>query len=281
MEQSYHLEPYRTDYANDYNPTTYYSNQPDSYRRSLSPIFKIPRKAVASLGTTHSDYTTLVDSFSDSAAKKPTKRSRISVLRWWIPEIIASIISVGSLIGIAFFLRAYDGVGIDDIKLPYSLSINGVVALLATVNRVALMIPIGSGLSQEIWLWFSTTDRGGKTRGRRLRDLSRSDDASRGAWGSLKLMLFYPGRFVYVYHSIPRLTISRLLALTGAFVTIVSLGFGTFTQQLITITRAPAIYNSSLGLGPGNILRAESFVYASGAPYEVREFISYSSNINT
>lgn len=50
------------------------------------------------------------------------------------------------------------------------------------------MVPVGSAMSQEVWLWFSNTWRISACYAR-LRELELSDVASRGAWGSL-LFLF-------------------------------------------------------------------------------------------
>jgi hypothetical protein len=51
-----------------------------------------------------------------------------------------------------------------------------------------------------------------------------------------------------------------------------SLAFGVFTQQLITITNFP-ITSRDANLLPGNIPRAETWQYYSGNPAEVRTFV--------
>ena len=42
-----------------------------------------------------------------------------------------------------------------DVGLPSGLTLNGLIALLSTIARVALMVPVASVLSQEVWLWLS------------------------------------------------------------------------------------------------------------------------------
>ena len=109
----------------------------------------------------------------------------VSFFRWWVPEIFASMSSVASLVSLVVILRQYQGRGVHDLNLPSSLTLNGLVALLSTLMRASLMVPIGSAISQEAWLWLSnTTKRHGQ-----LHNLEFSDAASRGAWGSLIFLI--------------------------------------------------------------------------------------------
>jgi hypothetical protein len=95
-------------------------------------------------------------------------------------------------------LRIYDGHSLNDLNLPYSLTLNGIVAVIATLNRVALMVSVGSAMSQEAWLWFSPVKQRQNCRSR-LGDLELSDAASRGAWGSLVFLFVARRRYVLVY----------------------------------------------------------------------------------
>lgn len=63
-----------------------------------------------------------------------------------MPELFASLFFVISLI---LLVRSYHGRGIGELNLPYSLTLNGLIALISTVNGVALMFPVGSTLSQR------------------------------------------------------------------------------------------------------------------------------------
>lgn len=110
-----------------------------------------------------------------------SKPCESSFFRWWLFELLASVISIASLISLVLVLRHYSGRGLQELDLPYSLTLNGIVAAISTVNRVALMVPVGAAMSQEAWLWFSRQK--GVCRSR-LADLEDSDAASRGAWGS-------------------------------------------------------------------------------------------------
>ena len=109
------------------------------------------------------------------------QRSTLSDLRWWLPELFASSLAFASLVSIIVVLRAYRGRDIQDVQLPRYLTLNGLIAILATISRAALMVPVGSVMSQECWLWLSNS-RG------LLGDIEHFDVASRGAWGSVRLL---------------------------------------------------------------------------------------------
>ena len=77
--------------------------------------------------------------------------------------------------------------------------------------KAAMLIVVNEGLSQLKWLWFRDS--------RRLHDMVAFDEASRGTWGSLKLL-----RTVFV---------RMPLATCGALVVIASLAVDPFTQQML------------------------------------------------
>ena len=139
------------------------------------------------------DHAKLIETHPQKSLKsaKPTlKTKKFPELRWWLPEILTSILSLVSFISLVVLVWHYQGQSLDDLRLPGSLTLNGLVSVIATINKAALMIPVGSIMSQEVWLWLS------KRRGR-LADLELSDAASRGAWGSAKFLLRPRKRFLH------------------------------------------------------------------------------------
>ena len=170
--------------------------------------------------------------------------------RAWGPEILASILSICALMSIVGVLRAYEGHPLESINLSSALTLNGLLALLGTLLRVLLMVPLGSALSQEAWLWLATNGHRQNPRSQ-LRDLSLSDAASRGAWGSM-ILLFFSWR--------------RLLALTGALVMISCLAIDTFTQQMITSANTPV--TDAGRYSPGNIPWTQRYHDFQGNPAE-------------
>ena len=111
-----------------------------------------------------------------------------TTLRWWLPELVASFMSVASLLAIVAVLAVYDGHSLDSLNLPRQLSLNGLVAILATLHRMFLAVPLGSLINQEGWLHFAKNKRPASY----LRDLPRFDDAAKGPWGSLLFILTSP-----------------------------------------------------------------------------------------
>lgn len=192
MDSSYMLKPYGSFHTR--------IQDSDGHGRSIvktsqtSGHFSIHRPSIPTGLDTDDGYTGLIKSSPASDASR-TKPSRSSFLRWWFPEILASIISIASLLATVIVLRHYDGLGLNDLNLPNSLTLNGIIAAIATLNRVALMVPVGSAMSQEVWLWFSSVAHKDTCRSRFL-DLNLSDAASRGAWGSLVFLFVARRRFV-------------------------------------------------------------------------------------
>lgn len=109
----------------------------------------------------------------------------LAIFAWWIPELFASLFSVialGCTIGV---LSHYNGSLLTEIDLPKHLTLNGVVAALATVNRACLNTPVCSALLQQMWLYLAKESEAKKSPASHLRDLELYTDASAGAWGSL------------------------------------------------------------------------------------------------
>ncbi len=122
-----------------------------------------------------------------SPIKKYGTPKLLFLLRWWVPEIFASVLSLASLISLIIVVRTYQGSGLQHLHLPTFLTLNGLVAIISTISRAALMVPVGSVISQEAWIWLSRGSRNPGPRGT-LGDLEYLDAASRGGWGSMVLI---------------------------------------------------------------------------------------------
>ena len=125
---------------------------------------------------------------ADAAAAAPAP-----LWRWWYLDFLAIATALASLAAIIGVLVAFDGRFQDDWPSDV-LTINGLVAILATVCRGALMASVGSVLSQEKWNRFSGYSGGAtdaiaeEPRYRKLEDFTLFDKASRGPSGSLMLL---------------------------------------------------------------------------------------------
>lgn len=194
----------------------------------------------------------LVDQPATLHPPRPSSHRRSPFFRWWIPELLSSTISLVALAILIVLLRVYDGRPLNDLRLPSWLTLNGLIAAIATINRVALVAPIEAAISQEAWLWFSSPRQRILLQSR-LEDLEISDAASRGVWGSL--MFMFRGK-------------RRWVSYAGSLIVVVSLAFGAFTQQLISIENvAVAKASPSVSL-PGNLPRSNTWISWTGNPAE-------------
>ncbi|KAK7978616.1 hypothetical protein PG996_004671 [Apiospora saccharicola] len=127
----------------------------------------------------------------------------------WMFEFIACFISTLALAAILVTLGLMDGRPLR--TWPMKITLNSFVAFMSTIAKAALVIPVAEGISQLKWIWFGTKGS--------LEDIQKFDQASRGSWGSLKLL----------FHSQ-----NVHLAKLGAFVMIAALCMDPFVQQVIT-----------------------------------------------
>lgn len=110
-----------------------------------------------------------------------------NVLSWWVPELIASALSVASFGSIVVLLLIYDRCAVARLDMPSGLTLNGILALLATMGRVCLCVPVCSGLLQEMWLYLARESK--KTTPKsRLEDLDLFVRASYGVVGSSEFL---------------------------------------------------------------------------------------------
>ena len=141
------------------------------------------------------------------SAARTTRQSNL--LRIWWRELIACVIMFVMLFAILGTLFPYQGRPLP--KWPYNLSVNTLVSVLVTVMKTSILFILAEGLSQLKWDWFRQT--------RPLAHLSRYDEASRGAWGCVHLLVTLKGK--------------SLVATTGAVLVIISLVLDPLAQQLI------------------------------------------------
>lgn len=135
-------------------------------------------------------------------------RKRHRVLRFWIWEVLSLCLAIGMLVAIVLVLNHFHGQIVPQWR--FSITINTLVALLATIARAAILTAVAEILGQVKWSWFS--------RPRPLNNLQHFDNASRGLLGSLAL---------------PFIASKNLFAVVGSFVVVLSLAIGPFAQQAI------------------------------------------------
>jgi hypothetical protein len=102
----------------------------------------------------------------------------------WTVEIISFAIALLSLATIIGVLAHYNGESMPN--WPSGMTLNTLIALLTAIANAALASPLQQGLSQLKWIIF-------KRESRPLTDMEVFDDASRGLWGSIKLLVMGRG----------------------------------------------------------------------------------------
>lgn len=135
----------------------------------------------------HARYTALpLDLQADLQANlkpaSPLDRFLFFLSQSWYYDILAELVAICAFIGLAALLKRYDGAPTTS-WTSRLFTINGVVALLATIIRATLMLPVSHAISQSKWRWFRQASQ--STRPQAFEDLKAFDDASRGVIGSL------------------------------------------------------------------------------------------------
>jgi hypothetical protein len=100
------------------------------------------------------------------------------IVDWWLIEILSwcfSAASMAIIFGVLFF---YDNRMLP--VWPLGVTINGLISLLSTCAKSALILPTAEGLGQLKWSHFNKDSRS-------MMDFERIDVASRGPWGALLL----------------------------------------------------------------------------------------------
>lgn len=152
------------------------------------------------------------------------------LLDTWIPETLALAFSIGCLIAILAVLLSFNGRASP--RLPYGITLNAVISILATTSRSMLLYVVAASISQLKWCWLKTS--------RKLQDLQIHDDASRGPWGAMTMLVYLR---------------ARPIASIGAIITILALAIDPFVQQVLTY---PTRMVESLDAAP-SLTRARSF----------------------
>lgn len=153
-------------------------------------------------------------------------RKRRSTLNAWSWEIVLLIFAAGLLASVFVALGQQDGKPSQgwalpknfeslNLALPRNLSLNTLVAILSTFLRASMVATAASIISQGKWVWYWDKT----VPARPLRNLQHFEDASRGIWGSIKLLP------IVLRHSVA--------ALVAALIIILSFSIGPFIQQSV------------------------------------------------
>lgn len=149
---------------------------------------------------------------AENVSDTPKKPAQVT-LRDWEWEIGACIFSLGCFAAVVGVLASYDAKSLESWNFVFGITLNTLIAILSTLSRSSLLVPVTSCISQLKWIHLTAAPRP-------LREVQVFDDASRGPWGSLELIW--------------KLHFKTKLATWGSVITILTLAMGPFTQQLLS-----------------------------------------------
>ncbi|KAH7312701.1 hypothetical protein B0I35DRAFT_437558 [Stachybotrys elegans] len=129
----------------------------------------------------------------------------------WTLELSMMLASTSALLAAIILMVLHDNKPLA--KWSFPLSFNTVISILGATSRASLAFVIGSCISQGKWNWF-------RRRVDAIIVFDRFDDASRGPWGSIRLLYWIKFR--------------HWIAL-GALCTVILLGFEPLLQAGITL----------------------------------------------
>ncbi|EUC46608.1 hypothetical protein COCMIDRAFT_35835 [Bipolaris oryzae ATCC 44560] len=208
--------------SNGYERPPYHdeSLQPSASLRTISPLYNTSGQEKAHSA---SKYDVSAEALLNAAPAKEQTTVKYSEqqpnnsgklhLRDWYWEFIAAIFSTACVIAVIVVLRKYEGKSLSSWRFYHDITLNTLVALLSTLSRTALIVPVASCISQLKWIHLVSSPRP-------LHEYQILDEASRGPWGSLTL--------IFALH------FKTKLATWGALITIVSLTMGPLSQQLLS-----------------------------------------------
>ncbi|KAH9997171.1 hypothetical protein F4779DRAFT_606579 [Xylariaceae sp. FL0662B] len=159
---------------------------------------------------TNSEARPLYHRTSDPGPKYNGPKERKRTIIWaWKWEIIAVIVSIAALFTTVGLLARFNGQ--EQPTWPTVVNLGALISVCSLIIRTTLMVVVAESISQARWRWFNDKQRP-------LRDLDRFDAASRGLWGSFRLLF---------------LSWKPNLALLGAVITIAALAIDPFSQQAL------------------------------------------------
>lgn len=225
------------DPSTSFRPSTTTSSALGSTDQQCSTAYlRVPiSQASSSVGSPQRSVSSPRTVMSESGDSPFPPRQRRSILRSWSWEIGLLIFSVTLLVSVFVILTQQNGKPSQGWTLPQSLeslnlallrdlSLNTLVATLSTFLRASMVAIAASIISQRKWVWY--WDR--TIPARPLRNLQDFEDASRGIWGSLRLLP------IVLRHSAS--------ALVAALIIILSFAIGPFVQQSVrTVIREVAV----------------------------------------
>ena len=137
----------------------------------------------------------------------------------WTIEVIALTLCIICALSTCIMLGVLDNEPLP--PMPKGLTMNAIISILSTIAKSSLLLAVSSCISQLKWKWYRTS--------RGLSDIQLFEDASRGPFGALQMLLRHRGSST---------------ACIGASILVLALLFDPFTQQVLTYPSKPQMVPS-------------------------------------
>ncbi|KAK1458866.1 hypothetical protein CMEL01_01865 [Colletotrichum melonis] len=170
----------------------------------------------------------------------------LCMLKGWWQEILWCIASLSAFVALVIVLEKFNQKSLP--RWPSGITINTIIAALSTVARTAFLIPVSEGLLQCKWAWF-------KKRPRPLTDFDMFDQASRGPWGSLNLLIRTKG---------------WMIGIMAAFLLTSAIATSTLTQFAVTYPSR----SIEITKGGATAWRAQNYWWSTAHSTSIRSIIS-------
>jgi hypothetical protein len=136
-----------------------------------------------------------------------------NIIKRWLLEIVSWVFSAMCMAAVIIVLFILKDDPLTDWTLfdKVGLTLNAYISILSKLAGAALLLPVSEALGQLKWSWFQQNSK-------QMWDFEIFDNASRGPWGSLLLLIRTKG---------------KALAALGAVITLCLMALDPFFQQVV------------------------------------------------
>jgi hypothetical protein len=223
---------------------------PRVHRKPLPSPTALLAPTDASLITPERGDSTVYTTISQDDDNHATTVSRIRPSLWkrlgkravWAPEILSISLAIIALVAIIVLLATRKNKPLP--SWPSLLGINSLLAVFSSILKAAMILPVTECISELKWVWFTTP--------KPVNDFICFDQASRGPWGALRLLMKRP---------------KNIRTSFGAAIILLALAIDTFTQQSLQFYSCPVPIANYIASIPktNNYTIGRSFVSDEGA----------------